>query len=47
MLANEVVGLTAEVHEQLEAAGGALASVDDVRHVRRQNKRRPVSKAEK
>lgn len=37
MLADEVVGLATQVYKQLETTGGALASVDDVRHVRGQN----------
>lgn len=43
MLADEVVGLATQVYEQLETAGWALASVDDVRHVRGQDKRRSIS----
>lgn len=42
MLADEVVGLTTQVYKQLEATGGTLASVDDVRHVRGQNERSAV-----
>lgn len=38
VLADEVVGLAAQVYEQLEATGGTLPSVDDVRHVGGQNK---------
>lgn len=37
VLADEVVGLTTQVHKQLEATGGPLTSVDDVRHVRGQD----------
>lgn len=42
MLANEVVGLTTQVYEQLEATGRTLASIDDVCHVRGQNEGSPV-----
>lgn len=37
VLADEVVGLTTQVHKELETTGGPLASVDDVRHVRGQD----------
>ena len=37
VFADQVVGLTAQVHEQLEATGGTLAAVDDVGHVRGQD----------
>lgn len=42
MLADEVVGLATQVYKQLEATGGTLAAVDDVRHVRGQNERSAV-----
>lgn len=42
MLSNEVVGLATQVYKQLEATGRALASVDNVRHVRSENKGSPV-----
>ena len=42
MLADEVVGLATQVYKQLEATGGTLASVDDVRHVRGQDERSAV-----
>lgn len=42
VLADEVVGLATQVYKQLETAGGTLASVDDVCHVRGQNERRSV-----
>lgn len=34
MFADEVVGLGAQVHKQLEATGGPLSPVDHVGHVR-------------
>lgn len=37
MFADEVVGLAAQVYKQLKTAGGTLASIDDIRHVRGQN----------
>lgn len=43
MLPDEVICLTAQVDEQLEAAGGTLAAVDDIGHVRGQDEGRPVS----
>lgn len=46
MLSDEVVCLTAQVDKQLEAAGGSLASVDDVRHVRGQDEGGSVSAGE-
>ena len=46
MLADEVIGLAAQVHKQLEAAGGPLASIDNIRHVRGQHKRGPVPEHE-
>jgi len=46
VLADEVVGLAAQVDEQLEAAGGTLAAVDDVRHVGGQDERGAVPDGE-
>lgn len=42
VLADEVVGLTAQVNKQLETTGGSLSSVDDVGHVWGQDERRSV-----
>lgn len=42
VLADEVVGLAAQVYKQLEATGGTLPSVDDVRHVGGENERSAV-----
>lgn len=38
VLANEVVGLAAKVNKIMEAAGRLVAPVDDIRHVRGEDK---------
>lgn len=38
MLANEVVGLAAKVNKIMEAAGRLVAPVDDIRHIRGEDK---------
>lgn len=38
VLANEVVGLAAEVNKIMEAAGRLVTPVDDIRHVRGEDK---------
>jgi hypothetical protein len=38
MLANEVVGLAAKVNKIMEAAGRLVTPVDDIRHVRGEDK---------
>lgn len=38
VLANEVVGLAAKVNKIMEAAGGLVTPVDDIRHVRGEDK---------
>lgn len=43
MFADQVVRLATQVNKQLEAAGGTLAAVDDIRHVRGQDERGAVS----
>ena len=47
VLADQVVGLRAEVHKELEAAGGPLAPVDDVGHVGGQDKGGAVSEGQR
>lgn len=42
MLANEVVGLAAKVNKIMEAAGRLVTPVDDIRHVRGEDKRGTV-----
>lgn len=42
VLADQVVSLAAQVDEVVEAAGGLVPAVDDVRHVRGEDKRGPV-----
>lgn len=42
VLADQVVGLAAQVHKVVEAAGGFVPTVDDIRHVRGEDKGRPV-----
>lgn len=42
VLADQVVGLAAQVDEVVEAAGGLVPTVDDVRHVRSEDERCPV-----
>lgn len=42
VFADQVVGLAAQVHKQLEAAGGPLSAVDHIRHVRGQHERSTV-----
>lgn len=42
VLANQVVGLAAQVDEVMEATGGFVPAIDDVRHVRSEDKRCPV-----
>ena len=45
MFAHQVVGLAAQVHEELEAAGRPLATVDDVGHVGGQHEGSSVPEA--
>lgn len=42
VLADQVVGLAAQVDEVMEAAGGLVPPVDDIRHVRSEDERCPV-----
>lgn len=42
VLADQVVGLAAQVDKVVEAAGGLVPPIDDVRHVRSENERCPV-----
>lgn len=42
VLADQVVGLAAQVDEVVEAAGGLVPPIDDVRHVRSEDERCPV-----
>lgn len=42
VLADQVVGLAAQVDKVMEAAGGLVPPVDDIRHVRSEDERRPV-----
>lgn len=42
VFADQVVGLAAQVDEVVEAAGGLVPTVDDVRHVRSEDERCPV-----
>lgn len=42
VLADQVVSLAAQVDEVVEAAGGLVPAVDDIRHVRGEDERGPV-----
>lgn len=42
MFADEVVGLTAQVHKVMETTGRFVSSVDDIGHVRGEHKRSTV-----
>lgn len=42
MLSYQVVGLTAEVHKQLETNCGLFTPINDICHVRGQHKRSPI-----
>lgn len=44
VLANEVVGLAAKVNKIMEAAGRLVTPVDDIRHVRGEDKGGTVPK---
>lgn len=47
VLSDQIVSLTAQVHEQLETAGGSLTTIDDVGHIGGQDKRCAVPEGEK
>lgn len=43
MFSDQVVGFTAQIHKVMEATGRFVSSVDDVRHVRGEDKRDSVT----
>lgn len=47
MLADQIVCLRAEVYEELETACGSLAPINNIGHIRGQDKRCSVPKGEK